>query len=78
MRRERFDVRIDRATVWGNPFRVGTHGDRTYCISEYRKYILSKPDLIARAKSELRGKILGCWCKPAACHGDVLLEIANG
>lgn len=27
---------------------------------------------------ELRGKNLACWCKPsAACHADVLLELAN-
>lgn len=25
----------------------------------------------------LRGKVLGCWCSPKPCHGDVLLEIAN-
>ena len=37
----------------------------------------AKPELIARAKVELRGKTLGCWCAPKPCHGDVLLEIAN-
>lgn len=26
----------------------------------------------------LKGKSLACWCRPgAACHGDVLLELAN-
>ena len=25
--------------------------------------------------SELKGKRLGCWCKPAPCHGDVLVEL---
>ncbi|MFG2046173.1 DUF4326 domain-containing protein [Micromonospora sp. NPDC048935] len=30
-------------------------------------------------RRELAGKNLACWCKPGdACHGDVLLEIANG
>jgi len=30
-------------------------------------------------KSELRGKNLACWCDPKEpCHGDMLLEIANG
>ena len=29
-------------------------------------------------RSELVGRDLACWCKPSqACHGDVLLEIAN-
>ncbi len=26
---------------------------------------------------ELKGKILGCWCAPEACHGDILAELAN-
>lgn len=25
----------------------------------------------------LQGKRLGCWCKPAACHGDVLAAAAE-
>ena len=29
------------------------------------------------ARKELKGKILGCWCSPYACHGEVLAEIAN-
>ncbi|WP_245303774.1 DUF4326 domain-containing protein [Pseudorhodoplanes sinuspersici] len=27
---------------------------------------------------ELEGKDLVCWCSPEACHGDVLLKLANG
>ena len=41
---------------------------------KYRKYILSNKKLMNDLK-ELEGKILGCWCKPLACHGDVLLEL---
>ena len=26
---------------------------------------------------ELKGKVLGCFCKPKACHGDVLVELVN-
>lgn len=26
------------------------------------------------ALPELKGR-LGCWCKPEACHGDVLVEL---
>lgn len=33
--------------------------------------------LVERAKRELRGKILGCWCKPLDCHGDVLILVAD-
>jgi hypothetical protein len=26
---------------------------------------------------ELKGKTLGCFCKPEACHGDVIAEYLN-
>ena len=33
---------------------------------------------MVRRLPELRGKNLGCWCKPGApCHADVLLDLAN-
>ncbi len=44
-------------------------------------YVSSKngADLAAAARRELRGKNLACWCKAGqSCHGDILLEIANG
>lgn len=62
---------------WGNPFKIGATMDRAKVIQEYRKWILSKPELVAQVKKELKGKILACWCSPLACHGDVLAEIAN-
>lgn len=26
---------------------------------------------------ELKGKTLGCFCKPLACHGDVLIDLVR-
>lgn len=66
-------VRIDRRSVWGNPFRIGTDGDRATVIDRYRAYLLASPQLLARLP-ELRGKLLGCWCHPEPCHGCVLLQ----
>lgn len=78
LKRERCDVRIDRTTHWGNPFVIGRDGTRAQVVEKYRAWILREPEMIAYAKQTLCGKILGCWCAPNACHGDVLLEIANG
>jgi hypothetical protein len=33
--------------------------------------------LLMQALPELRGRDLVCWCAPCACHGDVLIELAN-
>jgi hypothetical protein len=40
----------------------------------YREYIKTRPDLLNRL-DELKGKTLGCWCRPLPCHGDVLVEL---
>jgi hypothetical protein len=75
--KEPFDVYIGRPSKWGNPIHIGKQSDRALVIEQYRTYLKTRPDLIEAAKKELRGKVLGCWCAPRLCHGDVLLEIAN-
>lgn len=70
-------VLIGRPSVWGNPFRIGRDGTRAEVIEKFRAYLAARPDLIDRARRELRGRHLGCWCAPLACHGDVLAEIAE-
>lgn len=46
----------------------------------YESYIKDKikqnPSLIDELK-KMKGKRLGCWCKPEPCHGDILLKIIN-
>ncbi|WP_018949030.1 DUF4326 domain-containing protein [Thioalkalivibrio sp. ALMg11] len=71
-------VYIGRGGPWGNPFVLGRDGDRETVIAKYRSHLLARPELVERARAELAGKDLVCFCAPAACHGDVLLEIANG
>jgi hypothetical protein len=66
---------------WANPFLIDTprrprDGSRAEVIAKYREYVLATPELRA-ALPELRGKVLGCWCTPLACHGEVLAELAN-
>ena len=75
-KRERYDVYIGRPSKWGNPFVVGKDGDRETVIELYREWLTDNPSLLEDLV-ELKGKVLGCWCAPNACHGDVLLELAN-
>jgi len=75
-KKRKFDVYIGRPSKWGNPFFIGKDGSRQAVIDKYEKYILSRPDLLADLH-ELRGKTLGCWCKPKLCHGDVLAKLAD-
>ncbi len=77
LRHELYDVRIDRTTIWGNPFAIGKDGTREQVIAKYREWIMDDPVMMQAVREKLRGKVLGCWCAPLACHGDVLVEIAN-
>lgn len=71
------DVRIDRSTKWGNPFRIGIDGNRDQVCDKHAEWIQTQPRLLA-ALGELKGKRLGCWCKPLRCHGDTLAKLADG
>lgn len=75
--REGLATRIDRKTEWGNPFEIPGDGDRDTVIRNYvDHYWPHKPSLHDKVAS-LRGRVLGCWCAPAPCHGDHLLRMAE-
>jgi hypothetical protein len=75
-KRADYQVYIGRPSKWGNPFEIGKDGTREEVIAKYRVWIQTQPQLLA-ALPLLKGKILGCYCYPQACHGDVLAELAN-
>lgn len=70
-------VYVGRPTVWGNPYEIGPDGTRAEVIEKYRLWIESNIGLQNKAKLELKGKNLICWCAPLPCHADILLKIAN-
>lgn len=82
-KKEPYDIYIGRGSKWGNPF---THKQETQAkyivasrkeaVEKYEEWLKQQPHLL-KVLPELKGKILGCWCKPKACHGDVLLRLAN-
>lgn len=88
-KKEPFDVYIGRPSKWGNPFIILENRiyfkrcvdtskilTREEAINKYREWIVTQKHLM-NSLDEIRGKILGCWCKPKACHGDVLVELCN-
>lgn len=70
-------IYVGRPTIYGNPFIIGKDGDRNEVVDKYKEWLLSQPSLVEKAKKELKGKNLICWCAPLRCHADILLEIAN-
>lgn len=76
-KKEKYDVLIDRTTKWGNPFPIPPW-TREESLQKYEEWIQTQNWLLKDIVKELKGKTLGCWCKPnKACHGDILAFLAD-
>ena len=76
---------IGRGSYWGNPYSMfggndeGEMDDREEVIRKY-KYDFDFglfPNKDKKKLTKLKGKRLGCFCKPATCHGDILADYLN-
>lgn len=63
-----------------NKYTIKQCGSAEKAVEFYKKDLLKNKSLMALIPT-LKGKTLGCWCKdekkPTACHGDVLVELAE-
>jgi len=80
------DIYIGRPSPLGNPFVLGRDGDRATVIAKYRRWLTAQRaagpgnaafDELTRlvALAQQRPLRLMCFCKPLACHGDVIAEL---
>lgn len=74
LRVDAYDEYIGRGSPHGNPFVIGRDGNRASVLAKYRIHLDEHPELVEQARKELTGRVLGCFCKPKACHGDILIE----
>lgn len=75
--KEKADVYIGRPSKWGNPYKVDKRLSRLGAIELYKRHVANDPAFQRAVKKELKGKKLGCFCKPLPCHGDILAAIAD-
>lgn len=69
-----------KGSKFANPFPVRSPAERGSSIGKYRDWlwqqiannVITKHDLLS-----LNGKKLVCYCKPLACHGDVVKEVVE-
>lgn len=82
IRLEDYDVYIGCAGhgqngYFGNPIRLQPGASRGSTLEQYRKYFykrLEQDPIFKERIHALKGKILGCFCKPRPCHGDIIKE----
>ena len=87
-----WDIRVDRATVYGNPYYMGEfdgQDKRTQCIAKYREYfhkeVNNKRSRIYKGMQRVlaiyakHGKLrLFCHCVPMSCHAEVIKHYLIG
>lgn len=65
---------------FGNPFALVPGAIRGSTIAKYKEYFLKRIEDDPQFKQRilnLKGKTLGCFCKPHPCHGDIIIEWLN-
>lgn len=57
-----------------NPFHVGKDGTRAEVLEKFIAYWYApaQKQLRAAAMQLDENEILGCWCHPLSCHGDII------
>lgn len=67
-----------RTSPWHNPFSVRRFGlDES--LLRFEGHLDDNPHLVERARRELTGCALGCWCAlDARCHVDVVIRRMRG
>jgi hypothetical protein len=74
------DVRIDRSTPLGNPFRITASQNRDIVLRKFEVYARDRilRDYAWRQRvKDLRGKRLFCYCFPLLCHGNILEKLCK-
>jgi len=60
---------------WANPYKVSEGAPVEVVLAKYKQYVIDSG--LIKDIEELRGEVLGCWCSPKPCHGDVLVELLS-
>jgi len=81
------DPKTGKAGRWGNPFthKPGTIAryrvkDVDEAISRYRSWLfqqIKNGQISLEELAALDDKVLGCWCAPGKCHGEILIRAAR-
>jgi len=52
-------------------------GSREDVLEKYKVHLVNQcmDPAFKEGLMALRGKTLGCWCKPESCHGDIIKQV---
>lgn len=65
----------------GNPYKLKSEADRSRILDLHKAYFrarIARDPEFKRRVLALKGRRVGCFCRPRACHLDVVAEYVNG
>lgn len=74
---QQFNTPFDNGGYFGNPFKITGSTTREESLKLFSMYFhkrLDKDPEFKKAVLKLKGKVLGCFCAPLSCHGDIIVE----
>lgn len=83
LHKEKYTHYIGRGSIFGNPFKIDKNGTREEVIAMYEQYtrdmLEDRKDCFCPLRKAIydlsADAVLGCYCKPKACHGDIIIKI---
>lgn len=75
-------IEIGKRGWLGNPYHMKQNNElsRKIVLDKFKDYFYTRIKLdeeFRKAVHELKGKTLGCYCKPKSCHGDIIVDYLN-
>lgn len=77
-----YDIRVDRKSVFGNPFYMNNEKERDIVCNKYEKYFYTQIKSNKTFKNEIDKLVniykkcgqlnLFCWCYPKRCHAETI------
>jgi len=75
IKKEKCTHYIGRGSIFGNPYKIGRDGCRANVINLFEKYAKMSPKLLLAINNLPENAVLGCFCKPLLCHGDIIIKL---
>lgn len=73
-KREPYTEYIGRPSRFGNPYSLEEYG-REEAVAKYEDYARKNSKLLEWIRLLPEDAVLGCWCFPRLCHGDVIMKL---
>lgn len=75
IRKEKYTHYIGRPSVLCNPFPMDKDHTREDVVRLFEEYARTNSTVLKAIRELPENAVLGCFCNPKMCHGDIIIRI---